>query len=530
MRLRCESTSYTHSKRCPLPECQGFALPHKELDAAVVRELLRLCENPDLQREYQARARSGKDPTPTGVLSESQRRSYIARTNDLKRQREEIVREWLNEGATSQNLNPRYLQESVEHIDAEITRLERQLDLSNRLLATHGGHGGVTHRSELLERAREILTPEPPDDPAFRQRRMIFVQQALSKVVARRTDTGFEIELQGPLIPADAAPLHFDPLAHARSTLQGATDLEEYSWQSVPLWRGRGPAWRSKPICLRCAAAPARLDQSARLADGETSASRIPRRLASRAEVRLAIVTISGEAPPGPMKARLDAGLPHRRDLLSLHRILRCLTVAGTSLDDETRAVLGAEEALRLLRVSPATVDDWQLIVGWAIDAGLSFGRGWSDRWTELNIRVGWMRSHRRLVDAQRTLGFDLSDVIEDALAARGLPMPVFDHRPGLGRDARFEACVEALREASRVADPGRLSWPKLRIALSGRDDLPTASQINNGLHSLRMSKDTALRNRARTQGGACRWPGCPTDRRRLDHRDRRGDRCRLSG
>jgi hypothetical protein len=187
-----------------------------------------LCEDPDLQREYQARARNGSDPTPTGVLSESQRRSYTARTNDLKRQREEIVREWLNEGATSQNLNPRYLQESVEHIDAEITRLERQLELSNRLLASQGGHNGITHRSELLERAREILTPEPPDDPALRQRRMIFVQQALSKVVARRTDSGFEIELQGPLIPADATPLHFDPLAHAPRHCRG-----QLTWKST---------------------------------------------------------------------------------------------------------------------------------------------------------------------------------------------------------------------------------------------------------------------------------------------------------
>lgn len=223
VRLRCHRNSYTHEKRCPLPECRRFALPHKQVDALVVAELLRLCEDPDLQREYQSRARTDAEPTPTGILSTAQQRSFQARVTDLQRQREEIVRGWLEDGANSQNLNPRYLQESVEHIDAEIARLERQVELSQRLLAGQG-NGQTSDRDELLQRAQQILTAEPPEDPELRQRRLIFVQQALSKVVARRTKTGFEIELHGPLIPADTAPLHFDPLEHARPVLQNGTD------------------------------------------------------------------------------------------------------------------------------------------------------------------------------------------------------------------------------------------------------------------------------------------------------------------
>lgn len=156
--------------------------------------------------------------------------------------------------------------------------------------------------------------------------------------------------------------------------------------------------------------------------------------------------------------------------------------------------MLGVEAALRLRRVVPVSVDDWRLIVGWSLDEGMSFERGWSQRWNELNTRVRWMGSHRRLVAAQRQLGFRVGDLVEAELAARGMPAPVFDHRPGLGRDARFQACLEALRDAARVAPPGRLSWSKLRVALDGRDDVPTAKQINNMLHARGVPKDAALR------------------------------------
>jgi len=473
VRLRCERNSYTHDRRCPLPECRRFALPHKQLDAAVVAELLRLCEDEHLQREYQTRARTTASATPTGVLTPAQQRSFQTRVTDLQRQREEIARRWLQVGP--QNLDPRYLQESLEQIDAEITRLQRQIELSQRLLATQGKHS--SDRDELLQRAREILTPEPPDDPELRQRRMIFVQQALSKVIARRTKTGFELELHGPLIPADAAPLHFDPLEHARPVLQNGTDPEGLPWRSVPRWRGScGPIWQSRPIRVPCPFVRERLGP------------------ASREQAREAIRVMSGEGRPSPIRELLDRGLVGRDELVSLPRILRYAQLAGTTLDEETRVVLGAEEALRLRRVAPASRADWQLIVGWALDEGMSFERGWVRRWDVLNTRVGWMGSHRRLVKAQQQLDFKVGDLIETELAARGLPAPVFDHRPGRGRDTRFEACLEALREAARAAPPGRLSWATLRVALNDRDDLPTAKQINNMLHQRGVSKDAALR------------------------------------
>lgn len=473
--LRGDGKSYKHDRHHPLRDCRRFALPHKEVDAAVAAELLRLCEDPELQRDYQQRALTETDKPPVGVLSPPQQRSYQARITDLTRQREEIVRGWLDESATGKPLNPRYLQESVEHVDAEIARLTRQLQLSDQLLA--GQKPATTDRERLLERAREILTPEPPDDPELCQRRMIFVQQALSKVVARRTKTGFELQLFGPLIPADAAPLHFDPLQHARPCLQKGTDLQEFSSKSVPRWRAAcGPVWQSEPIRVRCSFVSLRT---------------VP---ASREQVAATIRIISAESGPGPIKELLALGVPGRGELVSFGRIMRCVAVHGLTLDGETRAALGVEKALRLRRVRPASVADWRLIVGWAIEEGLSFERGWSVRWDDLNSRVGWLRSHRHAVDAQGRLGFSLANVVAREQERRGLPVIRIDHRPGRGRDSTLEACMEGLRQAALLAAPGRLSWSKIDAALSARGDVPTAKQMNLALHYRGMAKETALR------------------------------------
>ena len=477
VRLRSEGGSYRHNRRCPHPECRRFTVPHAEADAAVIAELLRLCEDPELQRHYQQRARTETEDTPAGILSPSQQRSYQARTTDLARQRQQITREWLHEGANSQDLNPRYLQEALEQIDGEIARLQRQLDLSDALQNAQR-HPRPTDRAQLLERAREILTPEPPDDPQLCQRRLAFVQQAISKVVARQTKAGVELQLYGPLIPADLAPLHFDPLEHSRATLDKGTDLQASPWKSVPRWRGECPAvWQSEQIRIRRSFVRMRMGPPA-----------------SREQVREAIRVVSADSALGPIKALLVRGLPGRAGLVSLERLMRSLSIHGLSLDAETRAVLGVEDALRLRRVAPGSVSDWRLLLGWAIEEGLSFDRGWSLRWDELNVRVLWLGSHRRLVAAQRRLGFSLEDVVAGELQRRGLPAVRLDHRPGRGRDAGLEACFYGLREAGRLAPPGRLSWSTIDTALAGKDHVPTAKQMCLALSQRGISKETALR------------------------------------
>jgi DNA invertase Pin-like site-specific DNA recombinase len=174
--LRGEGKSYKHSKGCPLPECRQFTLPHRQVDAAIVAELLRLCEDPELQRRYQQRARTDADKPSPGILTAGQERSYKARVTDLARQREEIVAGWLRDGSKTHDLNPRYLQEAVEHVDAEIARLERQLEISKRLQAAEKRAPSDDH-DKLLQRARQLLTPEAPSDPELAQRRLLFTSR-----------------------------------------------------------------------------------------------------------------------------------------------------------------------------------------------------------------------------------------------------------------------------------------------------------------------------------------------------------------
>ena len=291
--LRAEGKGYKHTHRAPHPACRGLVLPHRAVDAAIITELLRLCEDPDLQREYQKRALdSDADKMPAGILSPAQLRSAHARIADLQRQREEKVRRWLDEGSASHDIDPRYLQEAAQQIDGEITRLERQIDVSRRLHAAHKTPP-LDDRDKLLKRARQILTVEPPDDPELRRRRLIFVQQALSKVIARKTKTGFELELHGPMIPPDSAPLQFDILEHGRAALGNGTDFEDNTRKSVPLWtHACGAVWRSAPILIPCWCG--RLDG-------------LP---ATRDEMHAAIRAVSADAAPGPIRKLLDERLP----------------------------------------------------------------------------------------------------------------------------------------------------------------------------------------------------------------------------
>jgi hypothetical protein len=215
---------------------------------------------------------------------------------------------------------------------------------------------------------------------------------------------------------------------------------------------------------------------------------------ASREQVRTAIQKISGESPAGPIKEMLVRGLARRPELVSLEQVIRSVSVEGRGLDAEARAALGAEQALRLQRVAPASVDDWRIIVELAIDAGLTFERGWSARWDEFNKRLGWLGSHRRATAAQRSLAFTLAAVVADELERRGLPVAMIDQRPGISRISTHEACMSALQEAARRAPPGRLSWSKIEKALADRKDQPTMKQINLALSRRGIPKETALR------------------------------------
>ena len=210
--------------------------------------------------------------------------------------------------------------------------------------------------------------------------------------------------------------------------------------------------------------------------------------------MRAAIRVASDAGGPGPIRAVLERHLAGHEDLPPARRIVRYLASEGLSLDEETRAVIGVERALRLRRVLPASVADWELLIGMAIDEGLSFERGWSVRWDQLHARVGWLGSHHRMTDAQRRLGFSLVAIAAAELERRGLPARQITHQPGRGRDTSLEACLDGLREAARHAPPGRLSRPKIQSVLDGQDVLPTQDQISSVLSQRGIAKETAVR------------------------------------
>ena len=118
------------------------------------------------------------------------------------------------------------------------------------------------------------------------------------------------------------------------------------------------------------------------------------------------------------------------------------------------------------------------MLIGCAIDEGLSFERSWTRRWDELNARVRWLGPRRRLRTAKQVLGFALEDLVAPELARRGQPAVRLGERRGRDRAYSLEACLDALREAERVAPPGLLSWTTIAETLNCRPDLPRPAQM----------------------------------------------------
>jgi len=437
--LRGSNGTYKH-KKCPQPECRGFSVTHEDLDTLVVDALLKLCESPELQAEYEQRA-------DRAITADYDDRGRIAtlrgRLRLLEQQEARIRREWLEEGIAAGHLDPAKRAEALSDIEQDMHACRRQLEYAERKrdqIENRTLNPGETGR--LLERAREILTRSAPSDPDLAQRRIMFVDRALSEV---RIGDG-EVTLFGPLIPEGGLLISANPLEHAAEILTDTTGFEACASKPVRLSRVRGDcdaqvAWKSAPLPL----APRRI--------GRWS-SREPR---LDWEVCLAALrSIDAASGPGVLARAVIAASYESLGLgVDGRRLVRSIAAHGATLAQAWIAALGDEASLVAGRRWCATESEVRRAVGAAVDGGVRFRWGWCAEWDEFARGAPWVGGCGVLIERVRRLGLDLDEVIARELEARGAPGAVVDSFSRGGGDSPA-LVLETLRAADARLEAGQ--------------------------------------------------------------------------
>jgi hypothetical protein len=82
----------------------------------------------------------------------------------------------------------------------KIAGLERRLLIARRLQDAAATDAAELEHLDLVARAHEILTVEPPSDPDLSQRRVAFIQAAIDEVVVDIDGEELVIEIKGALV------------------------------------------------------------------------------------------------------------------------------------------------------------------------------------------------------------------------------------------------------------------------------------------------------------------------------------------
>jgi DNA invertase Pin-like site-specific DNA recombinase len=497
LRATPQKDHYKHSYNAdPLgPECRGLAVPRDRVERIVIQQLLGLCESPELREEWALRGYQAAAPAQIdGVLSKAQQETLEQKIENLKAQRAVLVRKWIDHAAGGTGINP--IEESTKVIDAEITAYRNQITASKRLQAqTKKDPTPAADASEdaLLRRAREVLTPEPPDNPQLAQLRLNFVRAALSEVILHTDGEHAELELRGPLIPRDSPFLPINPAQaalSAESTDSNTTDSHGNAYRSVVAYSAREswlvPAWLSPRFPLSC-------DPRGRRRRSKVSGVRSEGRWL---EVLSALRIASRLLPPGrvPLAALVEAlrnqGSP------SGYAVKTSLATRGLSVQDGFRAALGDEAAVRLGRIFPCdyTREDMLRVFAWAIEDGMTFGTGWKHRWNALATERAWMPHAQVAIHWERRTGMPLSVIVVDAARRRGAAIDTSIPLWGPRRAVSLELCLAVLRVCSERLPPGRLSDRDIIDVLRRESNLPTFVQHQRYLHARGIDRPSALR------------------------------------
>lgn len=229
---RAGKPSYRHRGKHP-KSCHGYRLEQREFEGAVIRKLLELAEDKEVQEAWSAAAlviEESQESTCGDVEAELETSLEIQRLQmtekvanleaELERQLEQLV-EMAGAGetitATHRALAER-LEESLNVSRKRLSVLEANAARRSEEREQEAGRS----KEELLDALKAVLTEEIPKDDGRRARRQAILECCLSKIVVHDVASGdgtssdatpsgagqdpydgkgYEIELFGPLVP-----------------------------------------------------------------------------------------------------------------------------------------------------------------------------------------------------------------------------------------------------------------------------------------------------------------------------------------
>ena len=231
-RGRREVVTYHHYDPggLPVPDCcRGWSINARDLEAAVIREVRRLASSHELQEQWTALARPAF-AEPESVLSGDEREAVSEELRRLRETRDALEADFIRsigKGEARGDLLMSF-HKLVEGVNQQIDALKNQLQqaeaLDNARRSTR-----PAEEAPLTNVLLDLLTEDPPDDAQLVRKRAAVLKTVLSKVVIHDAPDGaVDIELHGPLVPADAAPLHpVMPTEAVREQLVGHLGGEE---------------------------------------------------------------------------------------------------------------------------------------------------------------------------------------------------------------------------------------------------------------------------------------------------------------
>lgn len=233
------SPAYTHRGKAPR-ECHRYRIPQRDLEGAVVRELLALAEDEDLQKAWAAAAlvRPDADRSEGEELQQSlevQRAELRQQVSNLEKAQEREIGRLVELDRAGQEPS-RTDRAIAERIDQDLDERRRRLEVLEASMKRHekeAEQASSRTKEELLAALRSILTEDIPEDLHHRVRRLAVVECCLSKVVVHDIpgsgtgldeQPGYTVQLFGPLVPERAistgAALPISPLSAARHVLE----------------------------------------------------------------------------------------------------------------------------------------------------------------------------------------------------------------------------------------------------------------------------------------------------------------------
>jgi DNA invertase Pin-like site-specific DNA recombinase len=236
---RAGSPSYTHRGKAPR-ECHRYRIPQRDLEGAVVRELLALADDEDLQKAWAAAAlvRPGADRSEGEELQmsfEVQRAELRQEVSSLEAAHDREIGRLVELDRKGQEPS-RTDRAIAERIEQDLDERRRRLEVVDASLERHekeAEQASSRTKEELLGALRSILTEDIPEDLRHRVRRLAVVECCLSKVVVHDIpgsgedideQPGYTVQLFGPLVPERAIPtgaaLPISPLSAARHVLE----------------------------------------------------------------------------------------------------------------------------------------------------------------------------------------------------------------------------------------------------------------------------------------------------------------------